>query len=272
MKTNKNCPACSTAKNLSNNCFSLLKRGQFVLKLFSVAMLWGALSATYVQADALTGLYTQVALGDPDFGGGSHAGSTLGTGLVQSQLGPDGLPVLSAAGISRLGTSSDMNPTTHELLWWSAGWDPYVSLDSISVVTDTMPLNFGYPNMNWYSTGQTGDQNFYRTVHWEGTFNMASAGQVSLTMGIDDDVWVFIDGTMVLEDHYGYDTSTSTAMSAGKHSIDMFYDDRFPDFNAIRFTSSVPLSPVPEPGTIILFVPGVVSLLAYGCRKTRVRG
>src|SRR5215469_15068957 len=133
------------------------------------------LSAMSGRADALTGFYTQVAAADPDFGSSYNAGAwILDTGLVQSSLGPNGLPVLSASGITRLGTSSDMNPTTHELLWWSAGADPYVSLDAVPVQIDSLPFSYGYPNVNWYPTGQTSDNNFFRTVQWQGTFNMAT--------------------------------------------------------------------------------------------------
>ena len=46
------------------------------------------------RTNELTGIYTQVAVGDPDFGGGTNAPWILGTGLVESQLGPNGLPVL----------------------------------------------------------------------------------------------------------------------------------------------------------------------------------
>jgi PA14 domain-containing protein/PEP-CTERM motif-containing protein len=258
----------ATVTNQPSVSCSLTKRGRFVLKLISAAMLLGALSTTGVRADALTGLYTQVALGDPDFGGGSNAGGTLAPGMVQSQLGPDGLPVLSASGITRLGTSADMNPATHELLWWSAGADPYVSLDQNPVQIDPMPINYGYPNP-WYPTGQTGDQNFYRTVQWEGTFTMASAGSIALTLQVDDDAWVFIDGTLVTENHYGYSSNTSTPMSAGTHSINVFYDDRFPVYDAFLLTSSVPLSPVPEPGTIALFIAGAIGLLAFRRRHQK---
>jgi len=233
------------------------------LKLFSVAMIWGVLSLAQVQADALTGLYTQVALGDPDFYGGANAGGPLAHGLVQSQLGPDGLPVLSATGISRLGTSSDMNATTHELLWWSAGADPYVSPDQIPVNIDSMPLNFGYPLQNWYPTGQTSDQSFFRTVHWEGTFNLASAGSLSLFLQTDDDGWLFIDGTLTTEYHYGDATApVNTTASAGLHRIDLFYDDRAPTLDQVIFSASVPLSPVPEPGPVAVSILGLGVLMA----------
>lgn len=221
----------------------------------------------HARADALTGYYTQVAVGDPDFGGGANVGgSILASGLVQSQLGPDGLPVLSATGITRLGTTSDMNPTTHELLWWSPGADSYVSQDLDPVQINSMPMSFGYPNP-WYPTGQTSDSSFYRTVHWEGTFDMASTGPISLSMSVDDDAWVFIDGTLDMEDHYGSNATSSPVMSAGIHSINIFYDDRIPVYDAFNFTSSVPLSPVPEPGSIVLSAAGGLCLLA--CRWKR---
>lgn len=246
---------------------SFMQRAKSVLKVLSVAVTWGVFSVLYVRADALTGLYTQVAYGDPDFYGGFNAGGPLAHGLVQSQLGPDGLPVLSAAGITRLGTSSDMNPTTDELLWWSAA-DPFVTPDLNPIQTDTLPLNFGYPQQNWYVTGQTSDQNFYRTVRWEGTFNMASAGQISLFLQTDDDGWLFIDGTLVTEYHYGDPSSTVySTQSAGMHRIDIFYDDRAPEYNQVLFSSSASISPVPEPSVITL---SMVCFASFWAFKRRV--
>jgi PEP-CTERM motif len=217
----------------------------------------------HAQPSALTGYYTQVAAGDPDF---NSAPEILPTGMVQSQLGPNGLPVLSASGISTLGTS-DINPATDELLWWSPGkQDTHVSYDLNPVEVDTLPMNFGYPNP-WYPTGQTGDNNYFRTVHWEGTFDLATAGSISLSQQVDDDAWLFIDGTLVNEDHYGYSDSTTTSLSAGVHSINIFFDDRQPVYDQYLLTSSVTLSPVPEPGSIALFVAGACGMLVYRRRR-----
>jgi len=245
-------------KNHSNS-----RREKFLL----LAILGAGWLCTLAHADGLTGYYTAVAAGDPDFYGGVNALSVsiMGTGNVQSQLGPNGLPVLSATGVSLFGSSSDMNATTHELLWWSPGLDPYVSKDTVQI--DSNPMSFGYPNP-WYVTGQSSDTSYYRSVHWQGTFNMASAGQISLNMGVDDDAWLFIDGTLAMEDHYGYSASANPTMSAGTHSIDIFYDDRFPVNDSFQFTSSVALSPVPEPGAITLFAVGAVGL---ACPKRRQR-
>jgi hypothetical protein len=247
-------------KNHSN-----LRREKFLL----LAILGAGWLCTLAHADALTGYYTAVAAGDPDFYGGLNAPNIgiMGTGNVQSQLGPNGLPVLSAAGMSLFGSSSDMNATTHELLWWSPGLDPYVSKDPIPVQVDSMPMVFGYPNA-WNVTGQSSDSSYFRSVHWQGTFNLGSAGPISLTMSVDDDAWLFIDGTLAMEDHYGYTANANPTMSAGTHSIDIFYDDRFPVNDAFNLSSSVALSPVPEPGAITLFAAGA-GLLA--CAKRRQR-
>lgn len=200
------------------------------------------------RANELTGIYTQVAVGDPDFGGGTNAPWILGTGLVASQLGPNGFPVLSDTGIAQLGTSSDMDPVTHELLWWSPEANPYVSLDSDPIQINALPFSYGYPNVNWYPTGQTSDANFYRTVEWQGTFKTAKGGSISLNVSVDDDAWVFIDGTLVAEDHYGYTSNTTNTLSAGKHIITIFYDDRQQIYDAMYFSSSVPFDPVRSHG------------------------
>ena len=255
-------PSVVLKEKPDRNC-SNLRRGKFLI----LAILGAGWLCTLARADGLTGYYTAVAAGDPDFYGGVNALSVsiMGTGNVQSQLGPNGLPVLSATGVSLFGSSSDMSATTHELLWWSPGLDPYVSKDTVQI--DSNPMSFGYPNP-WYVTGQSSDTSYYRSVHWQGTFNMASAGQISLNMGVDDDAWLFIDGTLAMEDHYGYSASANPTMSAGTHSIDIFYDDRFPVNDSFQFTSSVALSPVPEPGAITLFAVGAVGL---ACPKRRQR-
>jgi len=248
-----------------------LKAARSVPGFLLLALAGSTLLVAPLRADSLLGLYTQVALGDPDFGGGYNAGSPLGHGLVQTQLGPNGLPVLSPDGISRLGTGSDMNPATDELLWWSAGADPFVGLDQIPVQTDSLPLNFGFPLQNWNVTGQTDDQSFYRTVHWEGAFNMASAGQISLYLQTDDDGWLFIDGSLVTEYHYGDPGLTVyTTVSGGTHRVDIFYDDRAPIFNQVVFSSSASISPVPEPDSVALWIVGFAGLLARGLQKRRV--
>lgn len=255
MKTTANHPNRVSPKALINQPGIILLAALLALGCFSL----------HAQPSALTGFYTQVAVADPDFG---TSPEILPTGLIQSQLGPNGLPMLNASGITTLGTS-DINPTTHELLWWSPGQtDPYVSHDLNPVEVDALPMNFGYPNP-WYPTGQTGDNNYFRTVHWQGTFDLASPGPISLDVSVDDDSWIYIDGTLVNEDHYGFAEDTTTDVSAGVHTINIFYDDRQPVYDQFVLTSSVTLSPIPEPGAITLFAAGAFGLLVCGWRRRK---
>jgi hypothetical protein len=264
MKTTANDPSHvppTAVTNQPGRISSYFRRGKILL----IALLAFGWFTAYAQTSALTGFYTQVAAGDPDFG---SAPEILPVGLVQSQLGPDGLPVLTAAGIATLGTS-DINPTTDELLWWSPGQnDPYVSYDLNPVEVDSLPMAFGYPNP-WYPTGQSSDESYFRTVHWEGTFDLATAGSISLDVSVDDDSWIYIDGTLVNEDHYGFTSDTTTDLSAGEHSINIFYDDRQPIYDAFNLTSSVTLSPVPEPGAVPLFAAGAFGLLVCGWHRQK---
>ena len=237
-------------------------------KILLIALLLSGCFTLHAQTSALTGYYTQVAAGDPDFGLGAVGGWILPDGLVQNQLGPDGLPVLTTLGIDTLGTT-DINPTTDELLWWSPGQnDPYVSYDLNPVEVDSLPMAFGYPNP-WYPTGQSDDESYFRTVEWEGTFNLATDDSISLDLSVDDDAWIFIDGTLVNEDHYGTTSDTTTDLLAGDHTINIFYDDRIPEFDQFDLTSSVTLSPVPEPGVISLSAAGAFGLLVCGWRRQK---
>lgn len=77
---------------------------------------------------------------------------------------------------------------------------------------------------------------------------MKTAGSVALSLAVDDDTWVFIDGTLVTENHYGYLSNVSVPVSSGTHVVDLFYDDRFQVYDAVQFSSSVPLLAV-EPVT-----------------------
>lgn len=88
-------------------------------------------------------------------------------------------------------------------------------------------------------------------------------------MQVDDDAWLYVDGNLVNEDHYGYSGDTTTDFSAGVHSIDLFFDDRFTVYDQFVLTSSVTLSPVPEPAPIALLTAGAFGLLLCEWRRRK---
>lgn len=216
--------------------------------------------------NSMQGTYYVLSTSNPDVNHGIDGGTV--TGLVTNQLGPDGLPVASAFGLSYAGPSgpiTDVNATTHEILWWQAGVDGTTLQD---VQTDTMPLNF--PD-NFFPNGQTTDSNGLLAVHWQGTFNIATPGSISMTLGSDDDAFVYIDGNLV-DDNGGVHALTSvpittSALAAGSHSMDVFFADRHTVQSAIEFSTNVQLTPVPEPGSLLLLGSGLLGL--FGTLRRR---
>ena len=194
------------------------------------------------------------------------------TGLVQSTLGPSGLPVASAAALSRVGGSGpiqDVN-ANDEILWWTPGRTGNKAVLFEQTRIDPANLNF---TSDFFTEGNSDNNSGFRAVHWSGSFTLAAGetGTVNMTLRADDDAWVFINGQLAV-DNGGIksieNATTSNGIAGlleGANTIDIFFADRHQTQSGIVFTSNVNI--VPAPGAVALL--GVAGLITARRRRTK---
>lgn len=243
-----------------------------------------AITPAAVRADVITmsATYYTIAERDQDM---NHLASGAFNNEVQSSLGADGLPILNTATYGCTTGCFTATPlpadltASGEITWWSPSLNDGGSGGASDVTeTGTGTVTLPYDNTSFFPPNGTGsnDSSGFQAAVFQTTLDVPTEETISFNVGADDVAFVYLDGSIVCDlggvhgDTAG--TCTSATLSAGDHSLELFYADLHTVAAALTFsvtTSGITGSPTPEPGTMLLMG---AALVCFGSiRRYRAR-
>ena len=243
------------------------------------ALLAGFVLASFAVAHADTMLITYYTIAGTDLDGGK-LGLSTSTSYVQNTLGPDGLPVLNPGHEGSGGNAPKDVLGNDELTWWSPTLNKG-GAGGVSDVTETgtAVVSLPFAKSNFYAPNGTGknDSTEFQAATLSGNIAALSAETISFSVSSDDMAFVYLDGVNVCDDGGVHGATavacTSATVSAGDHSLEVFYVDLDPTQAVLDFSITATsgkgetTTPTPEPSSLLLFGSGLLGLAGFVRRK-----
>lgn len=149
------------------------------------------------------GTYYNLPVSHPDMESSLHSG----TGLVE-----DTLP---------LRLTDEGEEHIDQFDWYSDEYEAFSRVDEqLQWERDFLP----------FEDGEKEGDPYHFTVHWTATLLAPEADEYLLRVASDDDSWVFVDEELVLDNGGVHEFSTVEGrprLSAGEHSLEIFYAERY---------------------------------------------
>lgn len=246
------------------------------LLFLGIGLILGTASLSFGDSFTLTGTIRDLSQSHPDFE--YMVADDLGiVGPIGSVLGADGTPVYW--GHPTNGTTT----TTGAAAFYDWFHDtPHNMSTSYSITLDNSGT--GDPNVynftdnaffpiNNQLLGNEGESNNYHFTYQLHT-EFEYSGTETFSFTGDDDVWVYIDGKLVI-DLGGVHTArtgsvdlTTLGLTVGNtYDFDFFFAERHTIHSQFSIDTSIVPSDVPEPATMMLFGLGLLGIMSIRPRK-----